>query len=389
MTYGPPPGNPPGQPSGGYGAPQGGQPAGGYGPPQQGGYGQPGQYGPPSGGQYGPPQGQYGAPYGTSQYGTPKPSFNPAAVNPLDWAVLALPVLALIFSFFSFYTAKVTANFGGQSISQSAHENAWHGFFGWFAVLLALVAAALVAMELFMPSVKLPVPTRLAALGALALSLICIIIAAFLTPGSTDNVPSSYKVDYGRGFGFWAVLVLIVAAAVVTFLRFQQTGGKLPGLGSSGASKQQSAYGQPGYGAPGQQGPAGYGAPTYGAAGQQQGYQQPPTPQGYQPQPPPGGYQPPAPQPGYPPQPSAPQPGYPPQSPAPQPGYPQQPPPAQGYPQQQPPAQHQGYQPPPPPGQTPPPAYPPPTPPSSGSHAAPDQGQGEPGQPSGEQPSQS
>src|SRR5579875_2725870 len=109
MTYGPPPGNPPGQPSGGYGPPPGGQP-GGYGPPPGGGYGQqpqqpqqPGQYGPP-------PGGQYGAPYGGGQYGQQsKPAFDFASVNPLDWAAIGLAVIAFIFSFLSFYTA--TAKF--------------------------------------------------------------------------------------------------------------------------------------------------------------------------------------------------------------------------------------------------------------------------------------
>ncbi len=153
-----------------------------------------------------------------------------------------MPILALIFSFMSFYTAKVTASFGGQTASQSGHESAWHGFFGWFAVLLALVAAALVALELFAPQVKLPIATRLAALAALALSVLFMIIALFVTPGTADNVPSGYKVDYGRGFGYWLTLILIVAAAVVTFLRFQQTGGKLSDFaGSKGGGSRRAA----------------------------------------------------------------------------------------------------------------------------------------------------
>src|SRR6266567_1932176 len=105
MTYGPPPGTPPGQPSGEYGPPQGGQP-GGFGPPPQGGYGQPVQYGAPQGGQYGAPH---------SQHAAQKSSFDFASVNPLDWGILGAGLAAFIFSFLSFYTATVSATFSGRT----------------------------------------------------------------------------------------------------------------------------------------------------------------------------------------------------------------------------------------------------------------------------------
>src|SRR5579875_668987 len=122
MTYGPP-GSPPGQPSQpGYGPPPAGQPGGhGQPPQQQGGYGQPGQYGAPQGG-------QYGAPYGGGQYGTSRKGFDFAAVNPYDWAIIGAGILAFILSFFKFYTASVSGHAFGQSISESGHENGWHGF---------------------------------------------------------------------------------------------------------------------------------------------------------------------------------------------------------------------------------------------------------------------
>jgi hypothetical protein len=128
-------------------------------------------------------------------------------------------------------------------------------------------------------------------------------------------------VDEGHGFSYWIVLILLVIGLVLTFLRFQQTGGQLPGR-SRGAPA--------GYGSP----DAGYGTTPPAA---QQGYAQP----GYaQPGYAPPGYAPPAP-PTTPPPPPTPQPGYAP--PPPQPGYQQQP----------------GYQPPPPGYQPPPPPQPP------------------------------
>jgi hypothetical protein len=431
MTYGPPPGSPADQPGGGYGPQQGGQPGtygppqggqpGAYGPPQggqPGAYGppqggQPGAYGPPQGGQpgaYGPPQGGYGTPpqygaqpggpqhggqYGGSPYGagSTKPGFDAKSVNPLDWAALGLPVLALIFSFFSYYDyspkGSCDSSVGG-NLCDGIGNSAWHGFFGWFAILLALIAAALIAIELFAPQAKLPVPARLAALGALVLSVIFTLLALLIIPDGSYKgltIPSdSSEVDAGVDWSYWIVLILLIAAAVVTFLRFQQTGGKLSDLGGS-KSRQPAGSG---FGAPGQ---TGYGAPTYAAPGQQPGYVPPPPPQGYQPPPPPpGGYQPTRQQPaaGY----QPPQQGYQP----PQQGYGQQPgsqaPPPQGYQPEPPPGNYQppagSYQQQPPQGppaaqppapQTPPPAAPP-APGSTGST-------GEPDQPSADHPSQS
>ncbi len=353
MTYGPPPGTPPGPPSGGYGAPQGGQP-GGYGPPPQGGYGQPGQYGAPQGGQYGAPQ-----------YGAPKAGFNFAAVNQLDWAILGAGGLAFIFSFFQFYSADAKGQLkqacdqgqlSGTSCSDTA--GAWHGFFGWFGVLLLVLAGLLTALAVFMPHVRMPMSPRLIALGAAALGLIFIFVALFVTPtpgGVPQGVNIDQYVDFGRGFSYWIILILAVAATALTYLRFQQTGGNLAALFSGGTRSGAPGYGQPqGYGAP-QGPPAGYQAQQYPPQ------QAPPAPQpqqgpppGYQPQPqqgPPPGYQPQpqqGPPPGYQPQPQqGPPPGHqPPPQQGPPPGY-------QPQPQQGPPP---GYQPPPSP---PPQSYPP------------------------------
>ena len=65
-------------------------------------------------------------------------------------------------------------------MSTWAASNAWHGFFGWFAMLLALVGSAVVALELFKPEVKLPFPNRLVGLGAYALATLCVILALFV-----------------------------------------------------------------------------------------------------------------------------------------------------------------------------------------------------------------
>jgi hypothetical protein len=149
----------------------------------------------------------------------PGGGFDPKAVNPMDWGILGAGVLAFIFSFVSYYTFSE----GPFSVSESA----WHGFFGWFAMLLALVGSAVVAMEMFAPHVKMPFPNRLIGLGAYALAALFVILASFITPGYL-GIDVGPGVDTGRGFGFWISLVVILAGAVLSFLRFQQTGGQLP-----------------------------------------------------------------------------------------------------------------------------------------------------------------
>ena len=126
---------------------------------------------PPPGGDYGPPS-SYGSPPSTGS------TFDPKSVDPLDWVAVAAGVLALIFSFFAFYTydAKGAPSQGCSRLSEIPASvrgtigalcdgdsySAWNGFFGWFGVLLAVIGAVLVAGAVFAPQLTLPVPMRLA-----------------------------------------------------------------------------------------------------------------------------------------------------------------------------------------------------------------------------------
>jgi hypothetical protein len=249
---------------------------------------------PPSGppGQWGPPSGGGGYPQGGGS------GFDPKSVNPLDWGILGAGVLAFIFSLFDYYDISVSyRGIDGGDFTYSA----WHGFFGWFAALAALVGAALVAAAIFAPQVKLPVPARLAGLIAFAVATLCVILALFIIPdGDVGDIPG---VDDGHGFGYWASLVLIIAGLVLSLMRFQQSGGQLPGglsskvpnIGQHGpqgglGSGSQGQYGsapQPGYGSAPQPGYGSAPQPGYGSA-PQPGTGTPPPP------PPPPGYGPPA-----------------------------------------------------------------------------------------------
>jgi hypothetical protein len=223
--YGPPPSGPPpgyGSPPPGYGTPPSGPPAG-YGAPGSAGYGA-GPAVPPPGYGATAPSGdpRWSAPTsGGGAYSSPGPGINVSSVNPLDWAIMGAGLLALIFSFFSYYTASVRV--GGVTISDS--ESAWHGFFGWFAALLAFLAAAVLALAVLRPQVGLPFPHRLVTLGGFALATVSVLLALVVFPHS---VPSGSGIDTGRGVGYWLSLIVIVVGLVLCVLRLRATGSRLP-----------------------------------------------------------------------------------------------------------------------------------------------------------------
>jgi hypothetical protein len=155
--------------------------------------------------------------------GPDRATFDPKSINPLDWGILAAGVLAFIFSLFDYYTVTVSSS----GFDASGSVNAWHGFFGWFAALLALAGAVLVALELFVPQVHLPFAGRLIGLGLFAVATLCVVLALFVIPdGDVGDLPG---VDTGHGFGYWASLVVIIAGLVLSLMRLQATGGSIPG----------------------------------------------------------------------------------------------------------------------------------------------------------------
>jgi hypothetical protein len=142
--------------------------------------------------------------------------------NPYDLGIIVAGVLAFLLSFFPFYTVSYD---GGLLGGVSGSGSAWHGFFGWFAVLVALAASVILALRLFGVHVLDAQMTRLAVLGGFALSLLCLIIAFFVTPGGGCQGVKACEdvVDFGRGFGFWATLIVVVVGLVLAFLRKDAT----------------------------------------------------------------------------------------------------------------------------------------------------------------------
>lgn len=144
-------------------------------------------------------------------------SFDPASVNRLDWGILGIGFIVFIFSFFDYYTWS----YGPISGSRGA----WHFdgglFIAWFAMVITVIGAAVVAISLFAPTVSLPVPARVLSFLAFAVGFVLYLIAIF--------AHSDFHGVINHGFSFWVSLILAGAGAVLALARAQQTGTALPG----------------------------------------------------------------------------------------------------------------------------------------------------------------
>ncbi|MGN6605471.1 MAG: hypothetical protein ACTHMS_00480 [Jatrophihabitans sp.] len=257
-----------------------------------------------------PPPPGYGAP------GAGKPAFDPKSINPLDWALVGIGVVLFLFSFFEYYTVSA----GGFSDSTGGWHFSDGSFLGWFALIAGLAAAVIVALSLFLPTVKLPVATYLGAMGLFAISAVLYLLGFFVIGpdnsvcGGNGACENAIDDAFGFGFSYWLSFILVIAGAVISLMRAQQTNTALPGalsgLPNIGAKGPQGGIsgGQPGYGQPQAPGYAPPPAPGYGQQPPAPGYAPPPAP-GYGQQPPAPGYgQPPAPGYGQPPAPGTPPP---------------------------------------------------------------------------------
>ncbi|MCW2528509.1 MAG: hypothetical protein JWM76_3369 [Pseudonocardiales bacterium] len=162
-------------------------------------------------------------------------SFDPKAVNPLDWGIIGAGVLAFLFSLFGFYKAKATINIGTVKQSTSESFSAWHevfggGFFGWFAMVFAVAGAVVLALTLFVPGTKIPIPltARQLVLALFAAATLFEILAIFIKPGVETGSGLGYSFSFGHGFAFWVSLIVIIAGTVLSYLRLKELGEKLP-----------------------------------------------------------------------------------------------------------------------------------------------------------------
>jgi hypothetical protein len=146
--------------------------------------------------------------------------FDVKRVTTFEWVGIGAGLLALIVSFFPWYSASASV----AGIEASESNTAWStGIGAWLPVLMLLATAVLVAL----PHVGVAVPnlalTWLGLAGAAAL----IILLRWLTlpnDGGLSEVGLSLEtveVDAGAGFGLILGLILAIGSAVVAFLSYR------------------------------------------------------------------------------------------------------------------------------------------------------------------------
>ena len=124
-------------------------------------------------------------------------SFDPASVSRATWIAAGGALVLFISVFLSWYGVSVA----GFSVTAS----------GWdavdlakFVALLALIVIAVIVIELFVPTVTLPLPASLIIIACGGLSVLCVLLKIIDKPGS------------GLGLKY-GIFVALIAAAVTTY----------------------------------------------------------------------------------------------------------------------------------------------------------------------------
>lgn len=127
-------------------------------------------------------------------------SFDPASVSRATWIAAAGSLVLFISVFLSWYSAS--GSVGG--ISYSVSQGGWDtGALAKLVALLALIAIAALVIELFVPTVALPLPASLIVIGAAAISFLFILIKLV-------DKPDGAGLAYG-------IFVALIAAAVAAY----------------------------------------------------------------------------------------------------------------------------------------------------------------------------
>lgn len=158
---------------------------------------------------------------GTTSYDMDAAKTSLQGAHKLDLGIVAAGVIAWLAGFLPFYTASVSAGV----ISASTSGSAYHGFFGWFAVWVALAGALAVAAGLF--GVSLPMAVHQVAAVLFGVALVCLILALFIFPGgdcdSASGLGGGITCDTGRGFGYWLALLAVLAGGALSVMRMRES----------------------------------------------------------------------------------------------------------------------------------------------------------------------
>jgi hypothetical protein len=142
-------------------------------------------------------------------------------ITPLDIAIIGAGATAFVFSFFGYYTATVSG--------YTRTTGAWHGFFGWFAAVVALLGALVLLVAVGVPGRRFAPPYR-SILVLFMIATVSVLAALFTSGFDTSGVHAlGVAADTGHGYGYWTSLIVIIAATGMALVRLVQSGVRLPG----------------------------------------------------------------------------------------------------------------------------------------------------------------
>jgi hypothetical protein len=149
----------------------------------------------------------------------PAASFDFAAVPRSVWVSVGGALVLLVSVFFSWYTVSVHA--GPLSISKSGS--------GWdttdvakLVALLALVALAVWAVELFADNVNLPWPAWMVSGACGALAILLVLYRIFSKPGELGgSLPTGVSV--GTAWGIYLSLIAAIAVVVGAYMHMNES----------------------------------------------------------------------------------------------------------------------------------------------------------------------
>ena len=141
-----------------------------------------------------------------------------ASVPRAAWISAGGAAVLLISVFMSWYSVNVDLNGLGASGSVSG----WHATdLAKLVALLALVALAAWAIELFVPTVKLPYPAWMLAGASGAVAFVLVLARIVDKPG--PDLSGALGVSIGTAFGIWLALVAAAAVVAGAYLRMKET----------------------------------------------------------------------------------------------------------------------------------------------------------------------
>jgi hypothetical protein len=196
--------------------------------------GPPPGYQPSAGPPAGPPPG-YEPPPGDTASGLSGDQMMSAvqSAHKFDLGLIVGGLLVFLFSLLPYYTFSAEVKGAGAladslgNISRSDSVTAWHGFFGWFAALVAVGVAVVVLLKVL--GVLDAALANLLALIGVAVAGLCVILALFIYPDGGSDIEGSVDlgggvsvdVSTGHGIGYWLTVLVIIAMAAIATLRHQ------------------------------------------------------------------------------------------------------------------------------------------------------------------------